>query len=112
MNDILGPLSNLANQLFGHHLMVLARQTWLLALLGWFGVHQLIRSTGRFLHAQEDLFVFGLFWAGAMALYGSEGLEGSAIVHSLAFALLLLGCFARFVSMIASGSRSGRSWGH
>ncbi len=112
MNDILGPLSNFANQLVGPHLLVLARQSWLLALLGWFGVHQLIRSTGRLLHAEEDLYVFGLFWAGAMALYASEGVEGSGIVHALAFSLFLLGCFARFIAILVSGSRNRRSWGN
>ena len=110
MTDIFASLSDFANQLFGPHLIVLARQTWLLALLGWFGIRQLIRSTGRLLHAQEDLFVFGLFWAGAMALYARVGLEGSAIVHVLSFFLLVVGCLGRLVSTIASAPRDRRSW--
>ena len=105
-NELLSPI-----RLIIPHLSVLAHQTWPIALLGWFGVRLLVRSTGRVLHLGNDLLLFGAVWTVTLLMYSRLGVEGSAIVHALFFSLLVLGCVARFASSVASGSRNRRSWG-
>ena len=111
-----GQLSDIWNQLFSlhpvrvffPHLAILVHQTWPIALIGWFGVRLMVRSTGRVLHLGGDILLFGTVWSSTMLMYSRLGLEGSAIVHALFFSLLVLGCVARFVSTAVSGSRNRR----
>jgi hypothetical protein len=93
-------------------LLPLMQRTWLIILLAWFGFRQLIRSTGLLVSVGEDLFILGWFSVGIMALSVGSPEAGSAIVHFLALSFLVLGCAARFISILVSGSRNRRSWGN